>query len=110
MIYRQLMSFCKHFWATECWYEHILVKDIFLTSTKIYRCWIVYEKTWQMIVFSLLLWLGTAACTAMNIQIETSLHSHALITSRSLQPVIILFWVLTIAQNFLTTGLPLLQL
>ncbi|KAJ7678566.1 hypothetical protein B0H14DRAFT_2552661 [Mycena olivaceomarginata] len=71
----------------------------------IYRCWIVYEKSWRMIVFSLLLWLGTAACTAMNIQIETSLHSHALITSSSLQPVIILFWVLTIAQNFLTTRL-----
>jgi hypothetical protein len=71
---------------------------------QVYRCWIIYEKSWRVVAFPMLLWLGTAACTAMNIQIEANLHSHALITSGSLQPVIISFWVLTITQNILTTG------
>ncbi|KAJ7452120.1 hypothetical protein B0H11DRAFT_2074364 [Mycena galericulata] len=71
----------------------------------IYRCWVVYGKSWRVVAFSILLWCGGAACTVITIRIEADLHSNVLITSSSLQPVTIAFWVLTIVQNMLTTGL-----
>ncbi|KAF7326529.1 hypothetical protein MVEN_02611000 [Mycena venus] len=83
----------------------VILQTLLGDGMLIYRCWIVYEKSWRIIVFSLLLWLGTAACTAVGLRIGATLHSHALITSGSLQPAIISFWVLTITQNFVTTGL-----
>ncbi|KAJ7152895.1 hypothetical protein C8R46DRAFT_1120710 [Mycena filopes] len=71
----------------------------------IYRCWVVYERSWRIVAFPILLWIGGAVCTVMNIVLEIRLHSNALVTSTSLRPVIISFWVLTIVLNILTTGM-----
>ncbi|KAJ7183459.1 hypothetical protein C8R46DRAFT_984653 [Mycena filopes] len=71
----------------------------------IYRCWVVYERSWRIVAFPILLWIGGAVCTVMNIVLEIRLHSNALVTSTSLRPVIISFWVLTIILNILTTGM-----
>ncbi|KAJ7709453.1 hypothetical protein B0H17DRAFT_915723 [Mycena rosella] len=71
----------------------------------IYRCWVVYAKSWPVVAFSILLWCGAAACTGMVLHIENTLRSNALITSGSLQPLVTSFWVLTITLNLLTTSL-----
>ncbi|KAF8191516.1 hypothetical protein K438DRAFT_1830649 [Mycena galopus ATCC 62051] len=71
----------------------------------IYRCWMIYGKSWRVVAFSLVLWLGCVVCTGMTLHIEATLHSNALITSGSLHPLIVAFWVLTITQTALTTGL-----
>ncbi|KAJ7983269.1 hypothetical protein DFH06DRAFT_1081455 [Mycena polygramma] len=83
----------------------VVIQTLLGDGMLVYRCWVVHSKSWVVVAASIVLWLGTAVCTVMNIQIEASLHSHALITSSSLQPVIISFWCLTISQNLLTTGL-----
>ncbi|KAK7035831.1 hypothetical protein R3P38DRAFT_2909264 [Favolaschia claudopus] len=71
----------------------------------IYRCWIIYLKSWPVVGCSILLWCGSAVCTGMIIHIVATLHSNALITSSSLNPLILSFWVLSITQNITTTGL-----
>ncbi|KAJ6586261.1 hypothetical protein DFH09DRAFT_1431952 [Mycena vulgaris] len=71
----------------------------------IYRCWMVYGKSWRIVALSILLWCGAAACTGMILHIEGTLHSNALITSGSLQPLVTSFWLLTITLNVLTTAL-----
>ncbi|KAJ7151024.1 hypothetical protein C8R46DRAFT_824008, partial [Mycena filopes] len=72
----------------------------------IYRCWVVYGKSWLVIAFSLLLYAGSSVCSIMILRIEATLRSHVLVTGAgSLKPLILSFWVLTIVQNILTTGL-----
>ncbi|KAJ7844902.1 hypothetical protein B0H14DRAFT_3868192 [Mycena olivaceomarginata] len=71
----------------------------------IFRCWKVYSKSWRVVAFSILLYLGGTACAVMILRVEATLHSHTLITSNSLNPLILSFWVLTIVQNIITTGL-----
>ncbi|KAF7353742.1 hypothetical protein MVEN_01059600 [Mycena venus] len=92
------------------WVNIVKTVDVVMQTTLgdamlIYRCWIIYRKSWRVVAFSILLWLGGAACTAMIIHVEATLHSNALITSSSLGPLVLSFWVLTITQNLLTTGL-----
>ncbi|KAF8208510.1 hypothetical protein K438DRAFT_1712167 [Mycena galopus ATCC 62051] len=72
----------------------------------IFRCWVVHSKSWRVVALSILLWLGGTACAAMILHVEATLHSSdTLITSSSLDPLILSFWVITIVQNILTTGL-----
>ncbi|KAJ7903797.1 hypothetical protein B0H14DRAFT_3421976 [Mycena olivaceomarginata] len=71
----------------------------------IFRCWKVYSKSWRVVAFSLLLYLGGTACAVMILRVVATLHSNTLITSSSLNPLILSFWVLTIVQNIITTGL-----
>ncbi|KAJ7749586.1 hypothetical protein DFH07DRAFT_828975 [Mycena maculata] len=82
-----------------------LVQTLLGDGMLIYRCWMVYGKSWRVVAFSILLWCGAAACTGMVLHIEGTLHSNALITSGSLQPLVTSFWLLTITLNLLTTGL-----
>ncbi|KAF7353728.1 hypothetical protein MVEN_01058000 [Mycena venus] len=97
------------------WVNIIKTVDVVMQTTLgdamlIYRCWIIYGKSWRIVAFSILMWLGGAACTAMIIHVEATLHSKALITSSTLHPLVLSFWVLTIAQNILTTGLIVLRI
>ncbi|KAJ7719956.1 hypothetical protein B0H16DRAFT_1218975, partial [Mycena metata] len=92
------------------WVNIIKTVDVLLQTTLgdgmlIFRCWMVYSKSWPVVVFSMLLWLGGSVCTVMIIRIEATLRSDTLITSDSLKPLILSFWILTIVQNILTTGL-----
>jgi hypothetical protein len=71
----------------------------------IYRCWIVYEKSWLVVSLSILLWLGDTFCTIMIIVLESTLHSRVLINSARLTPYLTAFWALTISLNIITTTL-----
>ncbi|KAJ7036754.1 hypothetical protein C8F04DRAFT_1394021 [Mycena alexandri] len=92
------------------WVNVVKTVDVVMQTTLgdgllIYRCWVVYGRSWRIVAFPILLWIGGAVCTVTNIVLEARLHSDALVTSKSLRPVIISFWVLTIVLNILTTGM-----
>lgn len=82
----------------------IFPMECVLIRPQIFRCWKVYSKSWRVVAFSILLYLGGTACAVMILRVEATLHSHTLITSNSLNPLILSFWVLTIVQNIITTG------
>ncbi|KAJ6595600.1 hypothetical protein DFH09DRAFT_973684, partial [Mycena vulgaris] len=92
------------------WVNVIKTVDVIFQTTLgdgmlIYRCWIVYSKSWRVVALPILLFLGGGVCNVMTLILEANLHSNALVTSKALKPVITAFWILTIVLNILTTGL-----
>ncbi|KAJ7037807.1 hypothetical protein C8F04DRAFT_1329070 [Mycena alexandri] len=84
----------------------IILQTILGDGMLIFRCWVVYGKSWLVVAFSLLLYLGSGVCGAMILRIEGTLRLHVLITgASSIKPLILSFWVLTIVQNILTSAL-----
>ncbi|TFK21684.1 hypothetical protein FA15DRAFT_672304 [Coprinopsis marcescibilis] len=85
-----------------CYVAQTFVGDAIL----LYRCWIVYDKNWYVIIVSTLLWLGCTVCGAMTIYYQSiSDTMGALLNARSLVPFITSMLVLTLAMNTLTTSL-----
>ncbi|PPQ99838.1 hypothetical protein CVT24_009632 [Panaeolus cyanescens] len=76
-------------------------------SILLYRCWVVYNKRWLVIVVPVLLWLGTTVCGALTIFVQATLEdsSGALLNASSLVPFITSMLCLTLATNVLTTSL-----
>ncbi|KAF9528351.1 hypothetical protein CPB83DRAFT_883528 [Crepidotus variabilis] len=72
---------------------------------KIYRCWIVWNRSWRMVIPSIILWLGTLGTITWIIWIESSLHAKVLLNAKQLRPAGASFWVLSIVLNIITAGL-----
>ncbi|KAJ8502545.1 hypothetical protein ONZ45_g11651 [Pleurotus djamor] len=70
----------------------------------LYRCFVVYDRNWWIIILPALLWVGTTVCGIMTSYIEVSIGTGALSQSQ-LKPFITSMLVLTLACNVLTTGL-----
>ncbi|KAF8157261.1 hypothetical protein B0H34DRAFT_493391 [Crassisporium funariophilum] len=71
----------------------------------IYRCWVLYSKSWMVVTLSITLWLGCFTTAVWVICLEATLHSHVLVGASQLRPVGTSFWSLTVALNIVTTGL-----
>ncbi|TFK33573.1 hypothetical protein BDQ12DRAFT_614931 [Crucibulum laeve] len=70
----------------------------------IYRCWIIHNKSWPVVAFSIILWLTSAACSTRMLYIECTIHTTALVLhGKSITPFMTTFWTLTIVINFITT-------
>ncbi|KAF9548958.1 hypothetical protein CPC08DRAFT_648328 [Agrocybe pediades] len=83
----------------------VILQTMIGDAMLIYRCWIVYGKSWRAVFVSGVLWLGCIAATICHIVAEATLHSKALITSRETRPSAVAFWGLTNALNLFTTAL-----
>ncbi|KAJ7719942.1 hypothetical protein B0H16DRAFT_1386994 [Mycena metata] len=84
----------------------IILQTIMGDGMLIFRCWVVYGKSWLVIAASMLLYVGSTVTGIMILRIEGTLHLHVLITGASaIKPLITSFWILTIVQNILTTTL-----
>ncbi|THG99497.1 hypothetical protein EW026_g2856 [Hermanssonia centrifuga] len=71
----------------------------------IYRCLVVFNYKWLVIIFPVLLWLANAVCAVAIIIITATLHQTALIHIGNLKPWITAFLVVTLLTNLITTGL-----
>ncbi|KIK61736.1 hypothetical protein GYMLUDRAFT_73243 [Collybiopsis luxurians FD-317 M1] len=76
----------------------------------IYRCWVVYNKSWFIISFPLLLWLGYLGLAIFVVYLEASAgNPHVLLTGpgslSSLTPSITAGWTMSLVNNILATGL-----
>jgi hypothetical protein len=76
----------------------------FVAMMQVYRCWIVYGRSWLVIALPLLLVLGNAAVAGVVMYLEITLHAHALLNIRQLKPFGAAFWAMTIVINVLTTS------
>jgi hypothetical protein len=71
---------------------------------QVYRCWVVYGRSWLAISLPLLLVLGNMAVTGVVLFLEVTLNQHALLNISKLKPFGAAFWALTIVINVITTG------
>lgn len=67
----------------------------------IYRCFVVYNRSWRVIAPSLILYVGGCVCTAYFIYLQSTLS----INNQLLAPVGTAFWAVTLIQNTLSTSL-----
>ncbi|PPQ64865.1 hypothetical protein CVT26_002583 [Gymnopilus dilepis] len=74
-------------------------------SMLIYRCWIIYGRSWRVITLPVVLWFGCLGASLWIVVIEAGLRSNALISSEQIQPAGSTFWAISPALNILTTGL-----
>ena len=74
---------------------------------KIYRCWIVYSKITMMVILPIIIWIGSVITgTIVSIGMISSLNASTLATTASqIKSFYILFTILTVIQNILTTCL-----
>ncbi|KAF9528352.1 hypothetical protein CPB83DRAFT_854456 [Crepidotus variabilis] len=71
----------------------------------IYRCWVIWCRSWRVVAPSICLWLGTVAMTTWLLWIESTLRVKVLLNARQLRPSGISFWVLSTVLNITTTAL-----
>ncbi|KAJ3711430.1 hypothetical protein DFJ43DRAFT_1107817 [Lentinula guzmanii] len=71
----------------------------------VYRCYIVYEKNWKIIIPSILFWLGGSVCGAILTYTFATLRSPALIDTSKAVPYVDTMIALSLTMNTLTTAL-----
>ncbi|KAJ3710889.1 hypothetical protein DFJ43DRAFT_1170417 [Lentinula guzmanii] len=71
----------------------------------IYRCYIVYEKNWKIVIPSILFWLGGSVCGALLTYTFATLRSPALIDTSKAVPYVDTMIALSLTMNTLTTAL-----
>ncbi|KJA15851.1 hypothetical protein HYPSUDRAFT_172188 [Hypholoma sublateritium FD-334 SS-4] len=86
--------------AMGCYVVQTFIGDAIL----IFRCWIVYNKRWDIIAFPVLFWVGTTVCGTITIYVEATINtSGKLLNASTLVPFITSMLCLTLATNVLTT-------
>ncbi|TFK32661.1 hypothetical protein BDQ12DRAFT_638462 [Crucibulum laeve] len=94
------------FWVNVIKTTNVLVTANIGDGVLIYRCWIVHNKSWLVVVFSTILWLTSVACTIRIVYVESTIHARDLLRDeKSITAPMITFWTLTIVINFVTTAL-----
>ncbi|KAJ6529983.1 hypothetical protein DFH09DRAFT_1411391 [Mycena vulgaris] len=83
----------------------VVVQTAIADVMMVYRCWVVYGRSWLAISLPLLLVLGNIAVTGVVLYLEITLHAHALLNIKQLKPFGAAFWAMTIVINVITTGL-----
>lgn len=72
---------------------------------QIYRCYVVFAHSWLIIIFPMILWLASLACSIMIIFITATLRQDTTISQQSLlKPFLYSFFIVTIVLNFIVTG------
>lgn len=72
----------------------------------IYRCFVIYSRSWKIILLPILMWLADVACSVMIIFITATLRKDAVLSQQGLlKPFLLSFLIITIVLNFLTTGI-----
>jgi len=83
----------------------VLLQTTIADVMLVYRCWVVYGRSWLAISLPLLLVLGNMAVTGVVLFLEVTLNQNALLNISKLKPFGAAFWALTIVINVITTGL-----
>ncbi|TFK33582.1 hypothetical protein BDQ12DRAFT_657757 [Crucibulum laeve] len=94
------------FWVSVIKTANVLVTTNIGDGVLIYRCWIVHNKSWLVVAFSIILWFTSVACAIRILYSEITVHASALVLhEKSITPFMKTFWTLTIVINFVTTAL-----
>ncbi|OCH94025.1 hypothetical protein OBBRIDRAFT_885108 [Obba rivulosa] len=89
---------------------NIVVQSLIGDATWIYRCWIVYERNWKAIIFSIFLWISGLVVSTLVVVKAGPTHRFKGINDPSLTPFIGSALVLTVVLNIVTTTLIVLRI
>ncbi|RPD54892.1 hypothetical protein L227DRAFT_334113 [Lentinus tigrinus ALCF2SS1-6] len=70
-----------------------------------YRCYVVYDRNWKIVIVPVLLWLAETACGGVTIYITATLHMETNLNASRLKPFITSVLSLTLAMTTMTTGM-----
>ncbi|KAJ3541613.1 hypothetical protein NMY22_g3816 [Coprinellus aureogranulatus] len=70
----------------------------------LYRCFVIYNRKWYIVIFPALMWLATLATSTVTCVIEASIGNGNL-NQTQFEPFITSTLVLTLSTNLITTGL-----
>ncbi|KAF9530868.1 hypothetical protein CPB83DRAFT_919757 [Crepidotus variabilis] len=74
-------------------------------SMLIYRCWVVWNRSFKVILLSLILWFTAISITIWFVYLEVAIGNHLVISAKQLTPTLTTFWAITITLNTITTSL-----
>jgi len=86
----------------------IMIADIVM----IYRCWVLYAKSFRVVIFPTFLWLGGLACAGTSMYIQGVLTSgvESRVNGGTLFPVVAASWSATIVLNIYATTMIVLRI
>ncbi|KAJ7252861.1 hypothetical protein C8J57DRAFT_1349556 [Mycena rebaudengoi] len=87
----------------------VIVQTVLGDSMLIYRCWIVYGRSWLAILVPVILTVAGLVCIGFTIFLEVTLPATSYLAG-PYKRVLISTWVLTICINVTTTSLILLRI
>ncbi|KAG6919698.1 hypothetical protein DXG01_002644 [Tephrocybe rancida] len=93
------------YWAIVLKSATLLTQTTIGDAMLIYRCWVVYSRSWRVIAFSIILWLGGFVCEICLVYYEITAKSNVLVSASNLHPFGTAFWASTVALNVITTAL-----
>ncbi|KAJ7599495.1 hypothetical protein C8J56DRAFT_916817 [Mycena floridula] len=77
----------------------------YVSVMKIYRCWIVYGKSYLVVLLPLLLWMTNISCGMVLIWIQATIRTQTSILAGRFGPFLTAFASVTIVQAVITTSL-----
>jgi len=95
------VSFWIQVTRTGCYVVQTLIGDLIL----IYRCYVVYNRRWLVIVVSLIMWTGTLACGITLIYVNSHLKLSTNFDEKHLVTFLTALSVLSMVQSLVTTSL-----
>lgn len=86
----------------------IMIADFVMT----YRCWVLYAKSYRVVIFPIFMWLAGLACagTSMYIQGVLTSGANSRVNGGTLYPVVAASWSATIALNIYATTMIVLRI
>ncbi|KAF7370222.1 hypothetical protein MSAN_00653000 [Mycena sanguinolenta] len=86
-------------------YNTSILQTVIASAFFIYRCWLVYHRSWLTIALPLLLWLGAVALMGFDIHLyDTALSTIGLFSSSRAQAFGSAFWAVITAINVIITA------
>ncbi|KAJ7625646.1 hypothetical protein FB45DRAFT_70013 [Roridomyces roridus] len=104
----------RHTAATSMWtgdslnlskYATILVEAIIGSGFLIYRCWLVYSRSWVVVAIPIALWLGGVVFMGIVINVITTHKINGLFSISQSRNFGAVFWALVICVNLITSAL-----
>jgi len=105
----------KVFTSTSDWVNIVKSVTIFVIictgdGILIYRCWVVYDRRYSVIIFPSLLWIADTVCAIVLTWIEATIQAKSLVNVGKLKPFFTAYTGLTIPLNVITTSLIVLRI
>ncbi|KAF9461131.1 hypothetical protein BDZ94DRAFT_1299406 [Collybia nuda] len=88
----------------------VLIQTILGDGMLIYRCWIVYSRSWRILVAPTIFFLGDIGCAMVVIYRESTLRAKVLVNSSYIKPIFTGFYAASISLNILTTTLIVIRI
>ncbi|KAJ6480866.1 hypothetical protein C8R45DRAFT_1003947 [Mycena sanguinolenta] len=86
-------------------YTTSVLQTVIASAFFIYRCWLIYHRSWFTIALPFVLWLGAVALMGVDIHLDnTALSIFGLFSTSKTQVFGSAFWAFTIAVNIIITG------